>query len=116
MTITTKYHQNASRNNRSVVEAARTMLIQGVVVKNLWREAISTTVYTMNQILVKRGKDKTPYLYWYGRSLNDNYFKIFGSKCFIKRGDYVFKFDAKSDEGIFIGYSIKSKAYKCYNN
>lgn len=39
------------------------MLIQGGVAKNLWREAISTTVYTMNQILVKRGKDKAPYEY-----------------------------------------------------
>lgn len=70
----------------------------------------------MNPILVKRGKDITPYEYWYGRSPNASYFKIFGSKCFIKRGTYVGKFDAKSDEGIFLGYSTKSKAYKCYNN
>ena len=25
------------------------------------------------------------------------------------------KFDAKSDEGIFLGYSTRSKAYKCLN-
>lgn len=92
------------------------MLIQGGVAKYFQREVVNTTVYTMNWILVKRGKDKTPYEYRYGRSPNVNYFKIFGSKCFIKRGDYVSKFEAKSDEGIFPGYSTKSKAYKCYNN
>lgn len=100
----------------SVIEAARVMLIQVGVAKTFWREAISTTVYTMNRILVKRGKDKNPYEYWHDRSPNVSYFKIFGSKCFIKRGDYVSKFDAKSDEGIFLGYSTKSKAYKCHNN
>lgn len=70
----------------------------------------------MNQILVKRGKKKTPYEYWYGRSPDVSYFKIFGSKCFIKRCDYISKFEAKSDEGIFLGYSTKCKAYKCFNN
>ncbi|GLJ12937.1 hypothetical protein SUGI_0200990 [Cryptomeria japonica] len=65
---------------------------------------------------MKRGKDKTPYEYWYGRSPDVSYLKIFGRKCFIKRGDYICKFEAKSDEGIFLGYSTKSKAYKCFNN
>lgn len=70
----------------------------------------------MNWVLVKRGKEKTPYEYWYGRSPNVSYFKIFGSKFFIKRGDCISKFEAKSDEGIFLGYSTKSKAYKYFNN
>lgn len=69
----------------------------------------------MNLILVKRGKDKTPYEYWYGRSSNVSYFKKFGRRCFIKRSNYIGKFDAKSDEGIFLGYSTKRKAYKFYN-
>lgn len=65
---------------------------------------------------MKRGKDKTPYEYGYGRSSDVRYFKIFGRNFFIKRGDYISKFDAESDEGIFLGYSTKSKAYKCFNN
>lgn len=113
---TPQQNGTAERNNRSVVEDAMTMLIQGGVSKTFWKEPVSTSVYTMNQVLVKRGKDKTPYEYWYGRSPNVNYLKIFGSKCFIKRGDYISKFDAKSDEGIFLGYSTKGKAYKCFNN
>lgn len=62
------------RNNWTVVEAARTMLIQGKISHTYWREAVSTTVYTMNWVLIKKGKDKTPYEYWNGRTPNVSYF------------------------------------------
>lgn len=45
-----------------------------------------------------------------------SYFKNFGSQCFIKKDIHTHKFDVESNEGIFLGYSTKSKAYKCYNN
>ena len=43
------------------------------------------------------------------------YFKIFGSKCYIKRDGDISKFDPRSDEGMLLGYSLKSKAYRCFN-
>ena len=44
------------------------------------------------------------------------YFRIFGSICFIlKDRENVGKFDSRSDEGIFLGYSSTSKAYRVYN-
>ena len=44
------------------------------------------------------------------------YFRIFGSTCFIlKDRENVGKFDSRSDEGIFLGYSSTSKAYRVYN-
>jgi hypothetical protein len=43
-------------------------------------------------------------------------FRVFGSKCYIKREDgRVGKFDSCVDKGIIVGYSSKRKAYKCYN-
>ena len=43
-------------------------------------------------------------------------FQIFGSKLYIKWNDEnLGKFDSRSDEGAFLGYSTRSKAYKCYN-
>jgi hypothetical protein len=43
-------------------------------------------------------------------------FKVFGSKCCIKRLDKnLIKFDARSDEGILLGYAPTKKAYRCYN-
>ena len=58
---------------------------------------------------------KTLYELWFGHSPTLKYFRIFGSKCYIKRDDDIGKFYARSDEGIFLGYSTRSKAYKCLN-
>ena len=41
---------------------------------------------------------------------------IFGSKWYILKESRKGKFDVKSDEGIFLGYSTKRKAYKCLNS
>jgi hypothetical protein len=44
------------------------------------------------------------------------YFKTFGSKCYILRDrENLGKFDTKSDEGIFLGYSTNSRAYRVSN-
>jgi hypothetical protein len=41
---------------------------------------------------------------------------VFGRKCYIKRDDEnLWKFDARCDEGIFLGYATKRKAYRCFN-
>jgi hypothetical protein len=38
------------------------------------------------------------------------------SKCYIRRSEEnLGKFDSKTDEGIFTGYSFDSKTYRCYN-
>ena len=43
-------------------------------------------------------------------------FKVFGSNCYIKRNkDDLGKFDSRTDEGIFLGCSSTTKAYRCYN-
>ena len=60
--------------------------------------------------------EKTPYELWKGRKLNVKYFRISGSTCFIlKDRENVGKFDSRSDECIFLGYSSTSKAYQVYN-
>ena len=58
---------------------------------------------------------KKPYELWFGHSPIVKYFRIFGSKCYIKRDDDIFKFDPRSDEDMFLGYSLKSKSYRCFN-
>eukprot|EP00253_Pinus_taeda_P014189 PITA_14189 len=53
---------------------------------------------------------------WYGKTPMVKYFKVFGSKYYIKRTDEnVGKFEPRADEGILLGYSSRSKGYKCYN-
>jgi hypothetical protein len=52
----------------------------------------------------------------FGRAPPVKYFKVFESKCYIKRlDDNLEKFDARSNEGIFLGYASTNKAYICYN-
>ena len=43
------------------------------------------------------------------------YFKIFGSKCYILKDNRKGKLDAKTEEGILLGYSTRSKTFKCLN-
>ena len=45
---------------------------------------------------------------------NHNFFRVFGRKCYIKRNeDDLGKFDSRTDEGIFFGYSSTKKTYRC---
>src|SRR5271156_6742821 len=98
-----------------VLDTMHTMMIEGKVVHTYWRDAVNTIVYTINRTQLRPSADKTPYELWFGNVPTVKYFRIFGSKCYIKRDDGVNKFDARSDEGIFLGYSTKRKAYRCFN-
>jgi predicted nucleotidyltransferase len=70
----------------------------------------------MNRGMLRNNSDKTPYELWKGRPTNAKHFRVFGSKCYIKREDErVGKFDSRVDNDILVGYSRKRKAYKCYN-
>ena len=69
----------------------------------------------MNHVQVKKGTHSTPFELWYGYPPNVKYFKVFGSKCYILKDVMNGKIDEKGEEGIFLGYSTRSKAYKCLN-
>nr|GEV39035.1 retrovirus-related Pol polyprotein from transposon TNT 1-94 [Tanacetum cinerariifolium] len=62
------------------------------------------------------GKGKTPYEIFSGKKPSLEYFKVFGRKCFIlNTKDHLTKFDPKSYEDVFLGYSQNSKAYVVLN-
>ena len=104
------------RKNRVIQEMARAMLYRKDLARNLWGEAVNTACHTVNRVYFRPGTKKTPYELWKGRKPNVKYFRIFGSTCFIlKDRENVGKFDSSSDEGIFLGYSSTSKAYRVYN-
>ena len=92
------------------------MLQNKVMTRNLWGEAVNSACHTINKVYFRPGTKKTPYELQKGRKLNVKYFRIFGSTCFIlKDRENVGKFDSRSNEGIFLGYSSTSKAYWVYN-
>ena len=71
------------RRNIFVVDYARTLMREKNVTLKYWREAISTTIYTLNRVQVMKGTHSTPFELWYGYSPNVKYFKVFGRKCYI---------------------------------
>lgn len=82
---------------------------------NYYREAISTSIYTLNTVQVNKGTNITPFELWYGYAPNVEYFKVFGRKFYILKCNRNGNLDAKSDEDIFLGYSTKRKTYKFLN-
>ena len=97
------------------MDYARTLMIKNNVSLKYWREDVSTTIHTLNNVQVKKGTHSTPFEIWYGYSPNVKYFKVLGRKCYILKDFRNGKLDEKSEEGVFLGYSTRSKAYKCLN-
>nr|GEY96278.1 putative ribonuclease H-like domain-containing protein [Tanacetum cinerariifolium] len=106
----------AERKNRTLIEAARTMLADSLLPTIFWSEAVATTCYDLNRVLVTKPHHKTPYKLLTGDKPSISYLKPFGCHVTIlNTSDSLGKFDKKSDEGYIVGYSISSKAYRVYN-
>nr|GEX14123.1 retrovirus-related Pol polyprotein from transposon TNT 1-94 [Tanacetum cinerariifolium] len=104
------------RKNRTLQEMSRTMLNEQSLPQKFWCNAVDTSTYILNRILIRAILGKTPYELLRGRKPTLDYFRVFRSKCFIlNTKDYHTKFDQKSYEGVFLGYSQNSKAYIILN-
>ncbi len=114
---TPQQNRVVERKNRTLEEMARTMLCESNLPKYFWGEAINTSCHILNRVLLRPIIKKTPYELWKNRKPKVNYFHIFGCRCFVHNNgkDNLGKFDSKSDEGIFLGYSTTSKAYRVFN-
>ena len=98
-------------------EIARNLLNETNLLKYFWADAVNTACYVLNRVLIRPILKKTPYELFKGRKPNISHFRVFGCKCFILNNgkDNLGKFDSKADEGIFLGYSSQSHAYRAYN-
>ncbi|GJX99725.1 retrovirus-related pol polyprotein from transposon TNT 1-94 [Tanacetum coccineum] len=104
------------RENRTLQEMSRTMLNEKLLPQKFWFNTIDTPTYILNRILIRVILGKTPYELLRGRKPTLDYFRVFRSKCFIlNTKEYLTKFDPKSYEGVFLGYSQYSKAYIILN-
>ena len=95
---------------------SRTMLNEHNLPQYFWAEAINTACYVINRTIIRNTLNKTPYELWKNRKPNIGYFKVFGCKYFVLNDkDNLGKFNTKSDESIFLGYSSYSKVYRVFN-
>ncbi|GKA70518.1 putative ribonuclease H-like domain-containing protein [Tanacetum coccineum] len=106
----------AERKNRTLIEAARTMLADSLLPIQFWAEAVNTACYVLNRVLVTKPQMKTPYEILMGRSPNISFMRPFGcSLTILNTLDHLGKFDGKSEEGYLLGYSTNSKGFRVYN-
>ncbi|GJV58178.1 ribonuclease H-like domain-containing protein [Tanacetum coccineum] len=106
----------AERKNRTLIEAARTMLADSLLPIQFWAEAVNTACYVLNRVLVTKPQMKTPYEILMGRSPNISFMRPFGcSLTILNTLDQLGKFDGKSEEGYLLGYSTNSKGFRVYN-
>ncbi|GJV21006.1 ribonuclease H-like domain-containing protein [Tanacetum coccineum] len=106
----------AEKKNKTLIEAAMTMLTDSKLPTTFWAEAVNTACYVQNRVLVIKPHNKTPYELFLGRKPALSFIRPFGCLVTILNTlDHLGKFDGKSDDGFFIGYSINSKAFRVFN-
>nr|GEW57280.1 putative ribonuclease H-like domain-containing protein [Tanacetum cinerariifolium] len=106
----------AERKNKTLIEAARTMLADFKLPTMFWTKAVRTACYVLNKISVTSPHNKTPYALLTGHIHSVSHFKPFGCHVTILNiCDHLGKFDGKADEGYIVGYSTSNKAYRVYN-
>ncbi|GKB78741.1 putative ribonuclease H-like domain-containing protein [Tanacetum coccineum] len=106
----------AEKRNRTLIEATRTMLADSKLPTIFWAEALNTACYVQNRVLVVKPHNKTPYELFRGFKPALSFMRPFGCHVTILNTlDNLGKFDGKSDEGFFVGYSLSSKAFRVYN-
>jgi hypothetical protein len=116
VTRTPQQNGVVERKNKTVQEMARTMLMDSKLTDIFWTQAVHIAVHIQNRVMLRNNTDKTPYELWRGRPANVKHFRVFGSKCYIKRKDEKMeKFDSRVNKGLLVGYSSTRKAYLSYN-
>ncbi|GJV74610.1 retrovirus-related pol polyprotein from transposon TNT 1-94 [Tanacetum coccineum] len=104
------------RRNRTLIEAARTMLIYAKAPLFLWAEAVATACYTQNRSMIRLRHGKTPYELLHNKPLDLSYLHVFSALCYPTHDcENLGKLQPKADIGIFIGYAPTKKAFRIYN-
>nr|GEY60635.1 integrase, catalytic region, zinc finger, CCHC-type, peptidase aspartic, catalytic [Tanacetum cinerariifolium] len=104
------------RCNRTLIEAARTLLIYAQAPLFLWAEVVATACFTQNRSIIRLQHGKTPYELMHSKLPDLSFFYVFGAFCSpINDSENLDKLQPKADIGIFIGYAPTKKAFRIYN-
>nr|GEZ21112.1 retrovirus-related Pol polyprotein from transposon TNT 1-94 [Tanacetum cinerariifolium] len=98
------------RQNHTLVEAARTMLIFSKALMFLWAKAVATVCYTQNRSLIHTRNHKTPYELVHNKKPDLTFFRVFGALCYPTNDrEDLGKLQPTADTGIFVGYAPSRK-------
>nr|GEX24766.1 hypothetical protein [Tanacetum cinerariifolium] len=71
------------RRNRTLIEAAYTMLIYTQAPLFLWAEAVATACFTQNRSIIRLRHGKTPYELLHSKLPDLSFFHVFGALCYL---------------------------------
>jgi hypothetical protein len=101
--------------NCTLVEMARTMLDKYRTPRRFWPEAINTACYISNRIFLHSLLNLTPFELHFGRQPSISHLRPFGCKCFLLKRGNLDKFESRSSDGIFLGYTPHGRSYRVLN-
>ncbi|UYV84554.1 hypothetical protein LAZ67_X002600, partial [Cordylochernes scorpioides] len=104
------------RDNRTIVEAARSMLNSRILPGFFWAEACNTATYILNRSATKQTPGTTPYELFFGTKPNVANYKIFGCNAYMHiPKENRKKWDNKSIKLMFLGYENTSKNFRLWD-
>jgi transposase InsO family protein len=112
---TPEQNGSAERDNRTLMEASRTLLNARKFEPRFWAEAVNTVVSVLNLTGTSSVKRTTPHELWVQKEPRIKDLRIFGEEVFThipkqKRQ----KLDAKAKRGFFVGYDGDRKGYRIW--
>ncbi|UYV71420.1 hypothetical protein LAZ67_8003120 [Cordylochernes scorpioides] len=104
------------RDNRTIVEAARSMLNSRNLPGSFWAEACNTATHILNRSATKQTPGTTPYELFFGTKPNVANYKIFGCNAYMHiPKENRKKWDNKSIKLMFLGYENTSKNFRLWD-
>nr|GEV32888.1 retrovirus-related Pol polyprotein from transposon TNT 1-94 [Tanacetum cinerariifolium] len=101
------------RRNRTLVEAARAMMIFSKALMFLWAQAVATACYTQNRSLIHTRHNKTPYELVHDKKPDLKFLHVFGAFCYpTNDSEDLGKLRPTVDIRIFVGYAPNRKGYR----
>nr|GEW43363.1 putative ribonuclease H-like domain-containing protein [Tanacetum cinerariifolium] len=107
----------AEKKNRTLIEAAKTMLADSLLPIPFWAEAVNTACYVQNRVLVTKPHNRTLYELLHSKTPSIGFMRPFSCPVTILNTlDSLGKFNGKVDEGFLVGYSVSSKAFRVFSS
>nr|GEY91132.1 putative ribonuclease H-like domain-containing protein [Tanacetum cinerariifolium] len=106
---TPQQNKVAERKNRTLIEAARSMLADSELRTMFWTEAVSTACYVLNRVSITKHHNQTPYELLSRKVPNIRHVKPFGCQVTIlNTSDHLGNFEGKANDGFLVGYDAHS--------
>ena len=116
MAYTPQQNGYVERDNRTICEAARSMLHLHDVPLKLWAESVHTAVHILNRTVNTQVGKTTLYELWYHKKPSVSHYRTFGTLAYIFIDKSLrTKFQPKGTPVIFVGYSDTSKGWRFWN-